>query len=200
MTQIIRLFPGRLNLNGDQANAVVLQKRAEWAGLAVDVIDYEEVSTIRPLIEALRNTERFVVIIGHGSLAAMESIRHLREQIIELLDMCKLRGQAALIVGSCAEWLLEHTQGERVSEFWSGSITFYGVEHDVNGYLNSQALLEPIYLDGSLIYTLLHGPLLTKSESLADALISKITSHDVSFNKSHVVSGYVAEAIKTAKD
>jgi CobQ-like glutamine amidotransferase family enzyme len=200
MSQIIRLFPSRLNLNGDQANALVLQKRAEWSGLAIDVIDYEEVSTLTPLMERLKDSNAStMLILGHGSRAAMASISHLKTEILQLLASCKQRGQTALIVGSSTEWLLDHASGERVSEFWTGSVGYEDCDSEIFGYLNSEAKLDAIHSDGSLLYTLLHGPLLSKSTDLADHLILKLTGSKVLMQNAEEIAGYEAEAIKTAR-
>jgi CobQ-like glutamine amidotransferase family enzyme len=199
MSQIIRLFPSRLNLNGDQANALVLQKRAEWSGTSIDVLDYEDASTLAPLIQRLESSDApALLILGHGSLAAMDSIAHLKDQIEHLLVVCKNNHTSALIIGSSAEWLLEHTTGERVSEFWGGSIGYEGIETEVVGYLNSDANLDPMWIDGSLIYTLLHGPVMAKSPALADYLVTKLTGREADLENGDEISSYEAEAIKTA--
>ena len=199
MSQIIRLFPSRLNLNGDQANALVLQKRAEWSGTSIDVLDYEDASTLAPLIQRLESSDApALLILGHGSLAAMDSIAHLKDQIEHLLVVCKNNHTSALIIGSSAEWLLEHTTGERVSEFWGGSIGYEGLETEVFGYLNSDANLDPMWIDGSLIYTLLHGPVMAKSPALADYLVTKLTGREADLENGDEISSYEAEAIKTA--
>ncbi len=200
MSEIIRLFPSRLNLNGDQANALVLQRRAAWAGVSIEVLDYEDISTLRPLITRLQQAKApAVVLLGHGSLAAMASIAHLKDEVEELLAVCKGMAQSVIVVGSSAEWLLEHTSGERVSEFWVGSVNYEDRVSNVFGYLNSEAIFDPIYVDGSLLYTLLHGPLLAKSEDLADHLMVKLLGKKIQSAPAEVVSSYVAEAIKTAK-
>jgi CobQ-like glutamine amidotransferase family enzyme len=200
MSQVIRLFPSRLNLNGDQANALVLQKRAQWAGVEIDVVDYEVVATLAPLMKILEDSDAStMLILGHGSIAAMASIAHLKSEIQQLLAFAKERGQTAIVVGSSTEWLLEHSVGERESIFWQGSITYEGESFDVNGYLNSRAKLAPVHVDASLIYALLHGPLLAKSEGLADHLVAKLTGRNVQFSGSEQLAGFVEEAIKTAQ-
>jgi len=200
MSQIIRLFPSRLNLNGDQANALVLQKRAQWSGLEIDVVDYEDVSTLAPLVQLLEGSDAStMLILGHGSLAAMASISHLKTEIQQLLASCQHRGLTALIVGSSTEWLLEHASGERLSEFWVGRVSYEDCDAEIFGYLNSDAKLAAIHADGSLLYTLLHGPLLAKSTDLADHLIVKLTGSKALMKNAEEVSGYEAEAIKTAR-
>jgi CobQ-like glutamine amidotransferase family enzyme len=200
MSQIIRLFPSRLNLNGDQANALVLQKRAQWAGVEIDVVDYEDVTTLTPLMKILEDSDAStMLILGHGSLAAMSSIAHLKADLQQLLAYAKQRGQTVLIVGSSTEWLLEHSVGERESNFWQGSISYEGENFDVNGYLNSRAQLAPVHVDASLIYVLLHGPLLAKSEKLADHLVAKLTGRQVQFERREQLAGFVEESVKTAQ-
>ncbi len=199
MSEIIRLFPDRLNLNGDQANALVMQKRAAWAGLSIDVVDYEDLSTLEPLISRIANSDAPVlVILGHGSRAAMSSISHLKSQVEALLATCKDKRHTVLVIGSSTEWLLDHSQGERSSEFWAGQVSYEDGEFEVVGYLNSQASLDPIWVDGSLFYTLLHGPVLAKSSAFADYLILKLTGKRVVSQKIVEISGYENEAIKTA--
>ncbi len=200
MTAVIRLFPSRLNLNGDQANALVLQQRAAWAGLNIDVIDHEDVSTLEPITTRVQEGgEPLVVILGHGSRAAMASIAHLKSQIENFLALCKEKSHAVLVIGSSTEWLLEHSKTERVSEFWSGFIRYEGSEFEVFGYLNSEASLDAVWVDGSLLYTLLHGPVLAKSSGLADYLISRLTGKDTKSAKTDEILNYELAAIRTAR-
>lgn len=200
MSEIIRLFPSRLNLNGDQANALVLQKRAEWSGLVIDVLDYEDVSTLAPLMQRLESSDAStMLILGHGSRAAMDSISHLKGQIEQLLKTCKTRNVSVLVIGSTTEWLLEHVTGERVSEFWVGSAGYEDCDAEVYGYLNSEAMLNAIVLDGSVIYTLLHGPVLAKSSDLADHLVAKLTGKNVAMRNEEEILSYEVEAIKTGR-
>jgi CobQ-like glutamine amidotransferase family enzyme len=200
MSQIIRLFPGRLNLNGDQANALVLQKRAEWSGLTIDVVDYEDVSSLAPLMQRLENSDAStMLILGHGSRAAMDSIAHLKKQIEQLLAFCKDKGLSVLVIGSTTEWLLQHTSRTRVSEFWTGSVGYEGFDSEVFGYLNSEANLDPVWVDGSLMYTLLHGPVMAKSPELADYLVTKLTGRKAGLENGDEISSYEVEAIKTAR-
>ena len=200
MSLIIRLFPSRLNLNGDQANALVLQKRAEWSGLSIEVLDYEDVSTLAPLMQRLESSDAStMLILGHGSRAAMDSIAHLKEQIEQLLVICKDKGLSVLVIGSTTEWLLEHVTGERVSEFWAGEVRYEDGGFSVFGYLNSEANLDAIWVDGSLFYTLLHGPVLAKSTQLADHLVAKLTGMKVAVRNEEEILSYELEAIKTGR-
>jgi hypothetical protein len=128
----------------------------------------------------------------------MSSISHLKGELQELLTGLKLNGHTALVVGSCTEWLVEHSVGERVSEFWTGSITYEDRDLEVTGYLNSQAELSPIWAEGSLLYTLLHGPVLAKSENLADHILSKLVGKDLEFVNADLISSYVREAVNAS--
>jgi CobQ-like glutamine amidotransferase family enzyme len=95
--------------------------------------------------------------------------------------------------------LIDHASGERVSEFWTGIFGYEDCDSEIFGYLNSEAKLDAILADGSLLYTLLHGPLLSKSTDLADHLILKLTGSKVVMENAEEVAGYEAEAIKTAR-
>lgn len=151
------IFGTRLNLNGDQGNLLALRRFLEAAGSAV------EVRSVNTTEEALQCN---FLMLGHGSMAAMES---LHSNLAALDWKPILERVPGLAVGSGFEWLAREILGttvthsdERVSEFQvaaMGSITALG-------YRNSDTDLPNLQLNGNFICTMLHGPLLAKNPKL----------------------------------
>ena len=67
MSRAIRLatlFPSDLDLNGDQANLLVLLKRLEYRGVKAEIVELNDPS----------NLDFDLVFLGHGSMAAWAEI------------------------------------------------------------------------------------------------------------------------------
>lgn len=161
------LFPEDLNLNGDQANLLVLKKRLANYGKTSQIVE----------IDGPADLGQFsFVFLGHGPKAAWSSIKAAYPNLFADLKSAMEHGSFVFAVGSgyinlVQELSLELPQpeeatGEHRSEFV-----------DVNGivgYLNSDSNLSPLVFQEDLLLTLLHGPVLAKNPDLADKIILRM--------------------------
>lgn len=151
------LFPQDLNLNGDQANLLVIQKRLKYREVTSRVVD----------VKSWELSKVDLLFVGHGSIAAWEFIERAYPQTIADVANYFQSGKALLAVGSGALRVLkaigrEFHEGEHRSEFVD--------EQGLVGYLNSPVqdfIFEQI---GNSWFTLLHGPVLAKNPGLADQI------------------------------
>lgn len=173
MIRLLELYPEHLNLNGDRANLLVLQRRLEWASIRVERF------THRPG-QPLPTTRPDFVLLGHGSPAAWRQIYADLARVVPELEAWMAAGTQLLAVSSgfaALHGLLKSLPSsidrqERISKF--EVVDTEGGE--VIGYLNSDLVLEPFMRDGNFIGTLLHGPMLAKTTWLADEIIERILS------------------------
>jgi len=177
VSRVIRLgtfYPEDLNLNGDQANLLVLSKRLEWRGVDSEIVPVTGSSDLQS-IDAL--------LLGHGSVAAWNSLLAADSKLVESAIGFMKSGKPLIAIASGYLMVLDalgeqYPIGEHVSEF---------VDIDgVVGYVNSPAkpnLLE--WRDASLL-TMLHGPIFAKNPDLADRLITKNNWSDVSVTNSNL--------------
>ena len=173
MIRLLELYPEHLNLNGDRANLLVLQRRLEWASIRVERF------THRPG-QPLPATRPDFVLLGHGSPAAWRQIYADLARVVPELEAWMAAGTQLLAVSSgfaALHGLLKSLPSsidrqERISKF--EVVDTEGGE--VIGYLNSDLVLEPFMRDVNFIGTLLHGPMLAKTTWLADEIIEKILS------------------------
>ncbi len=174
--RLAALYPNHLNLNGDLANLLVLQKRLEWYGLEADVVYVEKPTDL---------TKFDVVLLGHGSRDAWSQLEDIDPELIPSVALLVSAGKKVMTVSSGYELLIEAIDGlvvkhsERVSEFRS--------HEEIVGYVNSEAELEPIrWISGSL-FTLFHGPVFAKNPDLADkflgSLITGLSATNEHFSK-----------------
>jgi CobQ-like glutamine amidotransferase family enzyme len=174
--RLAALYPNHLNLNGDLANLLVLQKRLEWYGLAADVVYVEKPSDL---------TKFDVVLLGHGSRDAWAQLEDIDPELIPSVASLVSAGKKVMTVSSGYELLIEAIDGlvvkhsERVSEFRS--------HEEIVGYVNSEAELEPIRWINDSLFTLLHGPVFAKNPDLADrflgSLITGLSATNEHFSK-----------------
>jgi CobQ-like glutamine amidotransferase family enzyme len=174
--RLAALYPNHLNLNGDLANLLVLQKRLEWYGLAADVVYVEKASDL---------TKFDVVLLGHGSRDAWAQLEDIDPELIPSVASLVSAGKKVMAVSSGYELLIEAIDGlvvkhsERVSEFRS--------HEDIVGYVNSEAELEPIRWISDSLFTLFHGPVFAKNPDLADkflgSLITGLSATNEHFSK-----------------
>ena len=174
--RLAALYPNHLNLNGDLANLLVLQKRLEWYGLAADVVYVEKPSDL---------TKFDVVLLGHGSRDAWSQLEDIDPELIPSVASLVSAGKKVMAVSSGYELLIEAIDGlvvkhsERVSEFRS--------HEDIVGYVNSEAELEPIRWISDSLFTLFHGPVFAKNPDLADkflgSLITGLSATNEHFSK-----------------
>jgi hypothetical protein len=64
--KLVSLFPGHLNLNGDQANLKVIQMRLKWFGYQSSVVAVNVGDQIP--------ADAHLIFLGHGSMAAWNDI------------------------------------------------------------------------------------------------------------------------------
>jgi CobQ-like glutamine amidotransferase family enzyme len=163
------LFPGHLDLNGDQANLRVAAKRLQWFGHQVDFVSVNRGEKI-PSDSAL-------VFLGHGSIAAWSDIEgdlaNLMPQIKSLIS----NGAAFMAVSTGHERAIEYgllpgkvEKVQRISKF--EITTFDGLE--ILGYLNSETTAPVFQKQGLLLGTQLHGPLFAKNPLLVDTYLAEI--------------------------
>ena len=174
--RLAALYPNHLNLNGDLANLLVLQKRLEWYGLEADVVYVEKPTDL---------TKFDVVLLGHGSRDAWSQLEDIDPELIPSVASLVSAGKKVMAVSSGYELLIEAIDGlvvkhsERVSEFRS--------HVEIVGYVNSEAELEPIRWINDSLFTLFHGPVFAKNPDLADkflgSLITGLSATNVHFSK-----------------
>ena len=165
----VTLFPGHLNLNGDQANLDVLSKRLSWFGHEAQITSVDKGHT--------PSTNADLIFIGHGSIAAWKDIEpHLEAQLIWIKE--QLRSGALLFaVASGYERAIS-------MDLFQGSLNetariskFEIVESrlgEVLGYLNAATDAPVFQVQDGNIGTQLHGPLMAKNPRLADQLLSEM--------------------------
>lgn len=173
MIRLLELYPEHCNLNGDRGNLLILEKRLEWAGVAVERF------THRPG-QPLPATRPDVVLLGHGSTAAWRQVYGDLAKVTPTLEEWMKQGTQLLAVSSgfaALHGLLDGlpksiARRERISKFE----VFETESGNVIGYLNSELELAAFVRVGNLIGTMLHGPLLAKTVWLADEIIENMLS------------------------
>jgi CobQ-like glutamine amidotransferase family enzyme len=163
VSRVIRLaalYPEHLNLNGDHANLLVLQKRLNWRNVDSEVI----------AITRKENLDKFdFLVLGHGSADAWAELSNLDSDLITRVASFINAGKPVIAISSGYELLIEEMNAlkvkhvERVSEFQE----FNGVV----GYINSEADLPAVTWIKNSLLTLFHGPVLAKNPELADRII-----------------------------
>lgn len=172
MIRLYTVAPSRLNLNGDQANLLVLRARAEWFNAAVEVV---ALNTSGDFVSAqkdvLENPAGAFLLVGHGSAAAMKSLTGLTSVINELVSAFSSVNAPVLVVGSGYELLKPGAvRTQRRSDFFVAEAE----NLRVLGYRNTDADLPELLLEGRTIFTLLHGPVLAKNPALADQILGQL--------------------------
>jgi len=203
MIEILVPFADRLNLNGDGANALVLKKRLGWIGFESIVTTLQSPQDFDSALARSRQPDtKMFLLIGHGSLAAMQSISGHKLSIVGLIDAVNKSGGCGLVVGSAYEWLEPHTTGVRISEFRQAELALPDSPKtmEVSGYVNSSASLPDCQWDGAVLKTRMHGPVLVKSSELCDYFMARLTGkHSAASEKALELEDFVREAIAVAK-
>ena len=156
--RLATLFPRDLNLNGDQANLLVLLKRLELRGISAQIVELTDTS----------NFHFDLVFLGHGSMAAWAEIDKHHPDLAAKLSEAREKGTFVFAVNSgylklASALELSSTPGKHRSEF---------VEVAGNvGYLNSNVDIDLLSYSNSSLLTMLHGPVLVKNPELADRII-----------------------------
>jgi CobQ-like glutamine amidotransferase family enzyme len=167
--KLVSLFPNHLNLNGDQANLMIMQKRLEWYGHASEIVTVEKSQSIP--------VDASMIFLGHGSMAAWSAIEEDLFRLIPEIQNLKSAGVALMAVASGHEWAIQNgifdgviLKRDRVSKF--EIVELHGQE--VLGYLNSASDAPVIQKSGLLLGTQLHGPLFAKNPLLVDSYLAEI--------------------------
>ena len=170
MSRTIRLatlFPSDLDLNGDQANLLVLLKRLEYRGVKAEIVELNDPS----------NLDFDLVFLGHGSMAAWAEIDKKHPDLVANVLSAQANGAFVFAVNSgylklAADFGIQRSTGTHRSEF---------VEVDGKvGYLNSNAEVDLLSYSGTALLTMLHGPVLVKNPELADKIIQDRGWADIS--------------------
>lgn len=167
--KIVSLFPSHLDLNGDQANLKVIQKRLQWIGYQSSIVALNKGDQIP--------TDADLIFLGHGSMAAWNDIG---EELQGLFAEIKIRissGVAFMAVSSGHERAIQFgvfpgtlSNSERISKFEIAELE----GKEVLGYLNSASNAPVIQKQGLSLGTQLHGPIFAKNPGLVDAYLAEI--------------------------
>ncbi|MEO0024581.1 MAG: hypothetical protein RL196_1022 [Actinomycetota bacterium] len=166
--RLTTLLGDQFNINGDQANLLVLQKRLAWLGFASEVISVAS-------SDQLVASEAHFVLLGHGSLAANKSALSTWPSMAEdFLDATqKLPGLAvgsgASSISAAAGFSLSRLD-EPISEFATEALD----DLELLGYKFADVTPAVTHMVNEAVVTWLHGPILAKNPRLADALIIRI--------------------------
>ena len=175
MIELFTLFPDRLNLNGDQANLLVLKKRLEWNAIERRIIAVNSLHDLERLGKdfATRPKGKFL-LVGHGSSAAMASFSTQADEIRNIVFELAHAGIPGLAVGSGYELLKpSFTRGERLSDY--ANVEAAGDLPRAFGYINTDTDLQPLAkLGANFVLTLIHKPVLARTPELADFFIDRI--------------------------
>lgn len=177
MIRLATVFPEALNLNGDQANILVLKDFLQRCGQTVEVITVES-------LQALEKARPDFVFFGHGSQAAHQAID------VELLAIARASTSLScqlMFVGSSVEFAIERlglgsrsiNRGERESLFSVGEVA----DFKVLGYRNTDSGLPNIWTENNLLFSMLHGPVLAKNPRLQQLLATSIGGFELAENQ-----------------
>lgn len=200
---ILQLFPQLTDVNGDAQNALVLARRASWAGLDAAVVPV-------PVGGAAPAGRPAAVVLGSSADSVLPRVREALETVREALAGWLAEGVPVLAVGTGLELLtgrvlldgevlegLALVPGEarplaaRVADDLvvdaAAEGRLVGYENHARG-LHLEPGVEPLgtvvrgvgdgrgvdgVRHGSLLGTRLHGPVLARNPALADAVLSR---------------------------
>ncbi len=195
MIKIFSVFPDRLNLNGDAANAMVLTKQLDWAGKPHELVILDSVESINlAAAEIAAGSCKAVVIFGHGSKAALQSLASTRSSLFALAKLCREKSAVGIAVGSALKLVSsdELVLVDRLSEFVVADQSDPEWPSRALGYVNTNLAVPPLKVDGWLIETTLHGPMLSKNSLWVSEIFNKL-GVDVSLQKEDLLKAYEAK-------
>ena len=189
MITLYSFAPEKLNLNGDQANLLVLQKRLQWLGVdsrITPIHDVDGLAAIKPVAGEF-------LLVGHGSKAAMASIPNhdqIRAEVIRLAES----GMPGLAVGSGYELLQPiFSRIERRSEY--ANLGEQAGLPELFGYVNTDTDMPEVdRLAGDFVLSFVHGPVLAKTPQLADWFIERLGVKVASNANSTKADAFAAES------
>lgn len=173
MIRLATLFPDRLNLNGDQGNLLVLQKRLKAYGEVFESVNFEPGDPLSKL-DGIN-----FLLIGHGSNAAWKSLATELERVASVLQKLVNDGAIVLAVATGAEKLYSEPfrfVNEKLTAIARRSQFEVASDGDLKvlGYANTASSLPTFERIGSLMVTSFHGPVLAKNPKLADRILEKL--------------------------
>lgn len=196
--RLVRILPDVLFINGSLGNAEVLQTRAQWWGIPVEVTDVREGNSLPP--------EADILVLGHGTSSAAVRASVSIERWRDDLHALYTRGASVVGVGLGGDLLGQSlrlgeqhlsgaglTPGRATLHALTLSSEVVGVDYDgrdIAGYLNDltgrEAVETPLcnlrhprdlretdgYRAERLIVSSLSGPLLALNPHLADDVLA----------------------------
>lgn len=169
--KLVSLFPNHLDLNGDQANLLVLAKRLQWAGVAAEIVAVDKGQSIPK--------DAGLIFLGHGSMAAWTDIEPELNRLLGDIKQLVVDGAAFMAVATGHEHaiklgLLGGTANykDRISKFEIAELE----GQEILGYLNSATDAPVIQKQGLLLGTQLHGPVFAKNPVFADSYLAEIAA------------------------
>lgn len=167
--KLITLFGSHLNLNGDQANLLVAQKRLAWRGQNVELIQLSKGDSIPG--------DADFIFLGHGSIAAWADIDSALVALVPAINNLISNGVGFMAVATGHERAIqlglipgEFQEVPRVSKFEIANLA----GKEVLGYLNSATTAPVIQKHGLLLGTQLHGPVFAKNPELCDSYFEEL--------------------------
>ena len=181
------LFPNHLNLNGDLGNITVLEHALRARGATLKVLS---------LLPGGESSRPDFILLGHGSVAAWNELKPGLRSLAPVLNDWLDAGSLLLAIGSGFEALHEKSKdylgsvpdllisisqaipklrtNERVSKFVMIPATQNFLDHEVLGYLNSDTNAAALSLEGRVIGSMLHGPVLAKNPALVARIVEML--------------------------
>lgn len=187
MITLYTVAPARLNLNGDQANLLVIKRRLEWMGYDCKLVAVDSLEQL----QGIQPSAGDFLLVGHGSRAAMKSLEPWatwRQAIEKLIS----KGIVGLAVGTGYEALSpDFKRVDRVSEY--ADIDAEAGLPRINGYVNTDTDLPRVQRVGeNFIFTMVHGPVLAKNPELADWFLERLGVKSIPNEKSALADKYAA--------
>ena len=161
--KLAALYPDHLNLNGDMANLLVLQKRLQWQGEAAEIVSLTSSSNL---------SDFDFVLAGHGSIAAWADIKRIDPDFLKNVLKFIESGKPALVIASAYDQLAEGVLGSK-KRIGSHRSEFVRTAEGIVGYVNTDSNEEVLRWHKNSLFTLLHGPVFVKNPELADEFILK---------------------------
>lgn len=191
MTAILQFFPEILDVNGDAQNALVLAQRATWSGIRATLVPIavgdpapktdpalvvlgssvdSDIAGFRAALEPFAASLRDWAAAGIPILGVGTGLELLGDDGLGLLPGRAVaradRAVGDLVVDSAAGRLIGFENHARGYLLPSDAITLGTVVHGIGNDGRSEGARS-----GSVWGTHLHGPVLAKNPSLADALL-----------------------------
>jgi len=197
MIEFFTFAPIRLNLNGDQANMLVLRKRLEWLGYESKLTILDSLADVTEFSKRFEDSskEKFL-LLGHGSRAAMASFEPVAAEIRSTVLEMASNGLVGLAVGSSYELLQPSFKRVSRNSDYADIAPIDGLPR-LFGYVNSDTDLKPVSrLGQNFVGSLVHGPLLARSPELADYFLNLLGVQTKANARSKEVDAFAEGASK----